>query len=118
MIVDTFFRLDSKLPKKLPVPPSTFEILGSDPVLKTEHAASLLDGRTREVLDHDHAQMRQTNFYRKPIQNVAPLPRAQHISGYSGCIGGERIHDIDDPTVDFKPLTVLRTEQPKFGQNP
>jgi hypothetical protein len=46
------------------------------------------------------------------------LPRAKHISGYSGSIGGYNIQDIDNPTVDFQPYTVVRTEQPKFGINP
>ena len=109
---------DSKLPPKLPVPVSTYEADGSDPVLKTPHASSLLDQRSRTILDYDTIQPRHPIFYRKPIENIAPLPRAQHISGYSGCIGGDHIQDIDNPTVDFKPFTILRTEQPKFGQNP
>lgn len=108
---------DSKLPSKLPLPTSTFEADGSDPVLKSQHAPSLLDARSRTILDHDRTQTRQINFYRKPVENIAPLPRAQQISGYSGCIGGENIREIDNPTVEFKPFTVVRTEQPKFGVN-
>jgi hypothetical protein len=70
------------------------------------------------MLQWDRIQSRNTDFYRKPIDNVAPLPRAQQISGYSGTIGGYHIQDIDNPNVDFKPYTILRTEQPKFGINP
>lgn len=113
----SYLHSDSKLPPKLPVPLSTYEADGSDPVLKTEHAPALPDARSRTILDHDRTQTRQINFYRKPIENVAPLPRAQQISGYSGCIGGEQIQDIDNPAIPFKPFTVLRTDQPKFGAN-
>ncbi|CAF3267845.1 unnamed protein product [Rotaria socialis] len=109
---------DSKLPSKLPVPATTYEADGSDPVLKSRHAPSVLDARTRKILEWDRVQSRNVNFYRKPVQNVPPLSRADHISGYSGSIGGYHIQEIDDPTVDFKPFTVLRTEQPKFGINP
>ncbi|CAF4255657.1 unnamed protein product [Rotaria sp. Silwood2] len=109
---------DSKLPPKLPVPLTTYEADGSDPVLKSKHLTSLHDARARKILEWDRTQLRNTNFYRKPIDNVAPLPRAQQISGYSGTIGGYHIQDIDNPTVDFKPYTVVRTEQPKFGINP
>lgn len=100
------------------MPLTTYEADGSDAILKSEHAPSLLDARSRDILEYDRAQMRNVNFYRKPIANVAPLPRAQHISGYSGSIGGYHIQDIDDPTVEFKPFTVVRTDQPKFGVNP
>lgn len=103
---------------KLPIPPTTYEAEGSDPVLRSKHAPSLNDSRTRDILEWDRVQSRTPNFYRKPIENVAPLPRAQQISGYSGSIGGYHIHDIDNPNVDFKPYTVVRTEQPKFGINP
>ena len=72
----------------------------------------------RDILEWDRVQLRNVNFYRKPIENVAPLPRAQQISGYSGSIGGYHIQDIDNPRVDFRPYTVVRTEQPKFGINP
>jgi hypothetical protein len=102
----------------LPVPLSTYEADGSDPLLKVHHASSLLDARSRNILEHDRTQTRNIQYYRKPINNVAPLPRAQHISGYSGSIGGEQIQEIDNPTVDFKPLTVVRSDQPKFGVNP
>jgi hypothetical protein len=110
--------IDSKLPSKLPIPNSTYEAEGSDPILASKHLPSLQDSRTREILEWDRVQTRNVNFYRKPINNVAPLPRAHHISGYSGSIGGYHIQDIDDPTVDFQPYTVVRTEQPKFGINP
>ena len=103
---------------KLPIPPTTYEAEGSDPILKSKYAPSLNDCRTRDVLEWDRVQSRTPNFYRKPIENVAPLPRAQQISGYSGSIGGYHIHDIDNPNVDFQPYTVVRTEQPKFGINP
>jgi hypothetical protein len=112
------FYIDSKLPSKLPVPLKTHEANGSDPVLQSKELPSLNDARTREILEWDREQMRNVNFYRKPIDNVAPLPRAHQISGYSGSIGGYYIQDIDNPTVDFQPYTVLRTEQPKFGINP
>jgi hypothetical protein len=114
----TIFLIDSKLPPKLPVPLTTYEAEGSDPVLKSKHLTSLNDARTRDILEWDRAQLRDGHFYRKPIDNVAPLPRARQISGYSGSIGGYYIQDIDNPTVDFQPYTVLRTEQPKFGINP
>ena len=87
-------------------------------MLASKHLSSLNDSRTRDILEWDRVQMRNVNFYRKPIDNVAPLPRAHQISGYSGSIGGYHIQDIDNPTVDFQPYTVLRTEQPKFGINP
>jgi len=113
-----FFLLDSKLPPKLPTPASTYEADGSDPVLQTKHVPSLNDSRTREILEWDRVQTRNINFYRKPIENVAPLPRARQISGYSGSIGGYDIQDIDNPNVQFTPYTVVRSEQPKFGINP
>ena len=103
---------------KIPIPRSTYEAEGSDPVLRSKTVDSLNDSRTRDILEWDRVQSRTPNFYRKPVENVAPLPRAQHISGYSGCIGGYHIQDIDNPNVDFKPYTVVRTEQPKFGINP
>ncbi|UJR36925.1 hypothetical protein I4U23_029637 [Adineta vaga] len=109
---------DSKLPSKLPMPLSTYEAHGSDPVLQSKRLISLQDARTRQILEWDRVQLRNVNFYRKPLENVAPLPRAQHISGYSGCIGGDNIQDIDNPTVDFQPYTLVRNEQPKFGINP
>jgi hypothetical protein len=113
-----FLSIDSKLPSKLPVPLTTYEADGSDPVLQSKHLTSLQDARTRQILEWDRVQLRNVNFYRKPLENVAPLPRAKHISGYSGSIGGYNIQDIDNPTVDFQPYTVVRTEQPKFGINP
>ncbi|CAF0802405.1 unnamed protein product [Didymodactylos carnosus] len=109
---------DSKLAPKLPLPITTYEDMGSDPVLKKKTLASLNDSRTHDLLEWDRFQPRKTTFYRKPIANVAPLPRANQISGYSGTIGGQNIHDIDDPTANFTPFTVLRTEQPKFAMNP
>ena len=102
----------------MPVPLTTYEVEGSDPVLKSKRLISLHDSRTLKILEWDRVQMRNTSFYRKPVENVAPLPRAQQISGYSGSIGGYHIQDIDNPTIDFKPYTVLRTEQPKFSINP
>ena len=110
--------LDARLPSKVPVPASTYEADGCDPVLKSKHVPSLLDARTRDILAWDRVQARNAHFYRKPIENVAPLPRAHQVSGYSGCIGGTRLQEIDDPTVPFQPFTVLRSEQPKFGINP
>ncbi|CAF1626279.1 unnamed protein product [Adineta ricciae] len=109
---------DSKLPPKLPMPLSTYEVNGSDPVLQSKRLISLQDARTRQILEWDRVQLRNVNFYRKPLENVAPLPRAHHISGYSGCIGGNNIQDIDNPTVDFQPYTIVRSDQPKFGINP
>lgn len=100
------------------MPTSTFEAHGSDPVLQSKRLLSLQDARTRQILEWDRVQLRNVNFYRKPLENVAPLPRAQHISGYSGCIGGDQIQDIDNPTVPFQPYTVVRNEQPKPGMNP
>jgi hypothetical protein len=77
----------------------------------------LYDVRTYDVLDWDRVQPRNIHSYRKPIANIAPLSRAQQISGYSGSISGSHIQDIDDPTIDFKPYTIVRTEQPKFTIN-
>lgn len=113
-----FIHIDTKLPPKLPIPMTTYEVNGSDPVLKPKRASSIHDSRTRRMLEWDRVESRNVNFYRKPLENVAPLPRAQQISGYSGCIGGYHIQEIDNPTVDFKPLTLVRSEQPKFGINP
>ncbi|CAF3588534.1 unnamed protein product [Adineta steineri] len=109
---------DSKVPPKLSMPSSTYEVHGSDPVLQSKRLISLQDARTRQILEWDRVQLRNLNFYRKPLENVAPLPRANHISGYSGSIGGDNIQDIDNPTVDFQPYTLVRNEQPKFGINP
>ncbi len=117
-MTQNFSSIDSKLPPKIPIPSTTHEAQGSDPVLQSKHLASLNDARTREILEWDRVQSRKGHFYRKPIDNVAPLPRAYQISGYSGSIGGYHIQDIDNPTVDFKPYTLVRTEQPKFGINP
>ncbi|CAF4451413.1 unnamed protein product, partial [Adineta steineri] len=100
------------------MPSSTYEVHGSDPVLQSKRLISLQDARTRQILEWDRVQLRNLNFYRKPLENVAPLPRANHISGYSGSIGGDNIQDIDNPTVDFQPYTLVRNEQPKFGINP
>jgi hypothetical protein len=96
---------------------TTYEANGSDPLFKSKSLTSLRDSRTSDILEWDREQSRNVHFYRKPIDNVAPLPRAQQISGYSGSIGGYHIQDIDNPAVDFKPYTVLRTEQPKFAMN-
>jgi hypothetical protein len=54
-----------------------------------------------------------TPYIRKPFESVAPLPRAKQISGYSGSIGGDHLQDIDNPTIDFHPYTIVRTQQPK-----
>ncbi|CAF1053580.1 unnamed protein product [Rotaria sordida] len=109
---------DSKLPSKLPVPLTTYEINGSDPLLKSKGHLSLDDKRTCDILQWDRLQSRNIHYNQKPFLNVAPLSRAQQISGYSGSIGGYNIHDIDNPEVDFQPYTILRTEQPKFTLNP
>jgi len=86
-------------------------------LLKSKSLLSLYDNRTHKILEWDRKQLRKTYFYRKPSENIAPLPRAQQISGYSGSIGGNHIQDIDNPTSDFKPYTIVRTEQPKFTIN-
>ena len=101
----------------LPVPLTTYEANGSDPVFKSKSLPSFHDSRTSEVLGWDRQQTRNGHFYRKPIDNIAPLSRAYQISGYSGSIGGSNILDIDNPTVEFKPYTILRTEQPKYAMN-
>jgi len=85
--------------------------------LKSQSFPSLRDARTFDILNWDRVQLRNDRYYQKPIANIAPLPRAQQISGYSGSIGGYNIQDIDNPTVGFQPYTVLRTEMPKFSMN-
>jgi hypothetical protein len=102
----------------MPVPLTTYEADGSDPLFKSASVPSFQDVRTYDILEWDRVQPRDGHFIRKPFNNVAPLPRAQQISGYSGVIGGYHIQDIDNPTIDFKPYTVVRTEQPKFTVNP
>ncbi|CAF1295446.1 unnamed protein product [Rotaria sp. Silwood1] len=109
---------DSKLPPKLPVPLTTYEVNGSDPLLKSKSHSSFLDSRTCNILQWDRVQSRNIHYNQKPFNNVEPLPRAQQIPGYSGSIGGYNLQDIDNPEIDFKPYTVLRTEQPKFSLNP
>jgi hypothetical protein len=108
---------DSRFPSKLSVPLTTYEANGSDPILKSQSFPSLHDVRTFDILNWDRVQLRNVRYYQKPIANIAPLPRAQQISGYSGSIGGYNIQDIDDPTVGFQPYTVLRTEMPKVLMN-
>ncbi|CAF2788538.1 unnamed protein product [Rotaria sp. Silwood2] len=109
---------DSKLPPKLPVPLTTYEVNGSDPLLKSKSHLSFLDTRTCNILQWDRVQSRNIHYNRKPFNNVAPLSRAQQIPGYAGSIGGYNLQDIDNPDIDYKPYTVLRTEQPKFSLNP
>ncbi len=106
------------MPPKVPVPITTYEADGSDPLFKSKSLSSFQDVRTYDVLEWDRVQPRDGHFYRKPFNNVAPLPRAYQISGYSGAISGYHIQDIDNPTVDFKPYKVVRTEQPKFTIEP
>ena len=107
------FCLDSKLPTKVSVPLTTFEERGSNPLLESRSLPSFLDQRTFPSLNWDRTQLRPLNYDRKPFQNVAPLPRAQQIPGYSGCIGGANLQDIDNPNIPYQPSTILRTEQPK-----
>jgi hypothetical protein len=87
----------------------------ADPLRVTRRLPSNFDARTYTTLHWDVQQPRRLHHERKPFQNVAPLPRAQQISGYSGCIGGPLIQEIDNPNVDFQPLTIVRTTQPKRG---
>ncbi|CAF3945392.1 unnamed protein product [Adineta steineri] len=94
-----------------------YEANSADPFLKSQSHSSLYDIRTGDVLKWDRTQPRQVNYYRKPVNCVAPLPRAHQISGYSGSIGGSNLQDIDNPAVDFKPYTILRTNQPKYTMN-
>jgi hypothetical protein len=106
------------VPSKVPVPLTTYEAYGSDPLLLSRSIPSYNDSRAYEVLEWDRAQPRNGHYARKPFDNVAPLRRAQQISGYSGSIGGDHIQDIDNPSIDFKPYTIVRTEQPKFTVDP
>jgi len=117
-LIKNSLSIDSKLPPKIPIPSTTYEAEGCDPVLQSKHLVSLNDSRTRDILQWDRVQSRKGHFYRKPINNVAPLPRAHQISGYSGSICCYYIQDSDNPTVDITPYTLFRTEQPKFGINP
>ena len=108
---------DSYRASKAPTQSSTFEGHGSNPLLESRSLPSFFDDRTFPILNWDRAQTRNAYYVRKPFQNVAPLPRAQQISGYSGSIGGANLQDIDNPSVNFQPYTVLRTEQPKVTIN-
>ena len=101
------------LPTKKSIPSTTYEENGSDPLLTSRSLPSFYDSRGYRVLEWDRAQPRNTHYIKKPFQNVAPLPRAKQISGYSGCIGGDQLENIDNPTIDFQPYTVVRSEQQK-----
>ena len=110
---------DSKLPSILPPTPSTtYDTDDINSRFKSKSLSSLYDKRTWEVLDWDHQQTRNVYFDRTRMYNVPPLPRAEQISGYSGSIDGNHIQDIDNPKVDFKPYTKLRTKQPKVSLTP
>ena len=116
MIIVSF--LDTLLAPKLPTPSSTWEKQGADPFYQSRSLPAFYDNRNFPILNWDRVQRRNINFDRKPFQNVAPLARAQQIPGYSGTIGGDHLLDIDNPTIDFQPYTVVRTEQPKFSIEP
>lgn len=110
--------LDSKLPPKLSIPLTSLEPYGLGPNFRPKRRSILHDIRTSRVLEWDRTQPRDNYFNRKPFNNVAPLPRAQQIPGYSGSISGSNIQDIDNPDISFEPFAVVRTEQPKFAGTP
>lgn len=104
------------MPAKVPVPTTTFED-ETNSMFKSQSLPMFYDARSYDVLEWDRLQPRHNRYPRKPLNNVAPLTRAHQISGYSGVIGGDRIQEIDDPTMDFKPSTMVRSEQPKIFSN-
>lgn len=104
------------MPAKVPMPSTTFED-ETNSIFKSRSLPSFYDVRTYEALEWDRVQPRHSRYPRKPLNALAPLTRANQISGYSGVIGGNLIQEIDDPTVDYKPSTLVRTEQPKIFSN-
>lgn len=85
--------------------------------MKSKISSSAFDIRTCKTLAWDQIQTRNTLYNLKPFNNVAPLSRVQQIPGYTGSFGGDNLQDIDNPDIDFKPYTIVRTEQPKFSIN-
>lgn len=104
---------DSKLPKKLHAPTTTYE-KQADPIKHSdqeEHRTQIWQTSIGSTWDR-----RQERFYhlsKEPVRFVAPLTRAKQIPGYSGCIGGKNVDSMDDVIEKFEPFTVLRTIQPK-----
>ncbi|ELT92906.1 hypothetical protein CAPTEDRAFT_229181 [Capitella teleta] len=61
------------------------------------------------------------NYYKTgiPIPGIvfcSPCPRAQQIPGYSGCIGGDNIHEIENVNESFQPYTVKRVNLPRSSE--
>lgn len=104
---------DSKLPKKLHAPTSTFEKF-VDPLKlsdQTDHRTQIWQTSIGETWDR--RQDRTFHLSKEPVRFVAPLTRAKQIPGYSGHVGGKNLEQMDEIIENFVPFSVLRTVQPK-----
>lgn len=93
----------------------------ADPVGLTNNAKKTLPPANswcskERGLTWDFRQLRSDNFNKpRPYTYCSPMLRAGHLPTYSGCVGSDYPDALDNPHELYRPYTVLRNTQPKFG---
>nr|XP_033786371.1 spermatogenesis-associated protein 48 [Geotrypetes seraphini] len=106
---------DTKLPPKMLPPDSTLEQM-ADPVSRhLTWKRYVMEPAIWQSVGGiwDRFQTRPFHVDGRPVTFVSPCQRIYQIPLYSGCIGAENLEDIDNPSANFVPITVLRTPQPQ-----
>ncbi|XP_030065379.1 protein SPMIP7 isoform X2 [Microcaecilia unicolor] len=106
---------DTKLPRKMLPPDSTLEEM-ADPVSRhLTWKRYMMEPAIWQTVGGiwDRFQTRPLHTGGRPVTFVSPSPRIYQIPLYSGCIGGENLEYMDNPSANFVPVTILRTPQPR-----
>ncbi|XP_059216002.1 spermatogenesis-associated protein 48 [Centropristis striata] len=107
---------DTKLPRRLKAPETTLEEM-ADPV--SERPSSRRYSTQPQMwqsvgAEWNRQQLRSRNDAKKPISFCSGCPRSGQIPLYTGTIGSENMHNIDNIDEDFRPLTLKRSTVPSY----
>ncbi|XP_074502920.1 protein SPMIP7 [Sebastes fasciatus] len=107
---------DVKLPRRLRAPETTLEET-ADPV--SERPSSRRYSSRPQLwqsvgAEWSRQQLRSRNDAKKPISFCSGCSRSGQIPLYTGTIGSENMHNIDNMDEDFKPLTLKRSVVPPY----
>ncbi|KAL3831443.1 hypothetical protein ACJMK2_023194 [Sinanodonta woodiana] len=64
----------------------------------------------------DRFQTRRGYYKNGSIVFCSPNPRFEQIPGYSGCVGGENLDEVDNSQEKFKPFTIKRVDIPFYSE--
>ncbi|XP_036980888.1 spermatogenesis-associated protein 48 [Acanthopagrus latus] len=107
---------DTKLPRRLKAPETTLEIM-ADPVSErpsTRRYSSRPQLWQSVGAEWNRQQLRCRNDAKKPVSFCSGCLRSGQIPLYTGTIGSENMHNIDNMDEDFHPLTLKRSIIPRY----